>query len=31
MVEEAARRNLVLQVNYSQRFVAEYAWMKEIV
>ena len=29
MVGEAARRALVLQVNYSQRFVAEYAWMKE--
>ncbi|HET9985621.1 MAG TPA: Gfo/Idh/MocA family oxidoreductase [Longimicrobiales bacterium] len=29
MVDEAARRGLVLQVNYSQRGVPEYAWMKE--
>lgn len=29
MAGEAARRGLVLQVNYSQRFVPEYAWMKE--
>jgi predicted dehydrogenase len=29
MVDEAARRGLVLQVNYSQRRVAEFAWMKE--
>ncbi len=29
MVDEAARRGLVLQVNYSQRWVPEYAWMKE--
>jgi predicted dehydrogenase len=29
MIAEAARRGLVLQVNYSQRLVPEYAWMKE--
>lgn len=29
MIEAAARADLVLQVNYSQRWVAEYAWMKE--
>jgi predicted dehydrogenase len=29
MVEEAARRGLVLQVNYSQRRVPEFAWIRE--
>ena len=29
LIEAAARRNLVLQVNYSQRWVSEYAWIKE--
>lgn len=29
MTAEAERRNLVLQVNYSQRFVPEYAWIKQ--
>lgn len=29
MLAEAERRNLVLQVNYSQRFVPEYAWLKQ--
>ena len=29
MIREANRRGLVLQVNYSQRWVPEYAWMKE--
>lgn len=29
LVAEAERRRLVLQVNYSQRWVAEYAWMKQ--
>jgi predicted dehydrogenase len=29
MVEEASRRGLVLQVNYSQRRVAEFAWIRE--
>lgn len=28
MVEEAAARRLILQVNYSQRFVPEYAWIR---
>jgi predicted dehydrogenase len=29
MIAEAQRRGLVLQVNYSQRYVPEYAWLKE--
>lgn len=29
MVSEAEARGLVLQVNYSQRFAPEYAWMRE--
>lgn len=29
LVAEAERRGLLLQVNYSQRWVPEYAWMKE--
>lgn len=31
MIAEASSRGLVLQVNYSQRGVAEYVWMKEQV
>lgn len=29
MVDAAAQRGLVLQVNYSQRWVPEYAWIKQ--
>lgn len=29
LIEEARQRGLVLQVNYSQRYVPEYAWLKE--
>jgi predicted dehydrogenase len=29
MLSEAEGRNLVLQVNYSQRYVPEYAWLKQ--
>jgi predicted dehydrogenase len=29
LIDDAARRDLVLQVNYSQRWVSEYAWIKE--
>jgi predicted dehydrogenase len=29
MVDEAARRRLALQVNYSQRLVPEFAWIRE--
>ena len=29
MIDAAAQRGLVLQVNYSQRWVPEYAWMKQ--
>ena len=29
MIAEADRHGLILQVNYSQRYVPEYAWMKE--
>jgi predicted dehydrogenase len=29
MIELAQRKGLVLQVNYSQRWVAEYAWIKQ--
>lgn len=31
MVNEADARGLVLQVNYSQRFAPEYAWMRECI
>jgi predicted dehydrogenase len=31
MIAEAQQRGLVLQVNYSQRYVPEYAWLKEQV
>lgn len=29
MIAEAAGRGVILQVNYSQRYVPEYAWIKE--
>ena len=29
LIDTAARKNLVLQVNYSQRWVSEYAWIKQ--